>query len=84
MSEFFEVKYLDLSSCSLSCSISMTLSIAAFALFYTVSFARRPWRLLVVLRDCFRRDSVSKTGRAVRGMVRQLVQTRRAALSRTR
>jgi len=60
------------------------LIIAAFALFYTVSFARRPWRLLVVLRDCFRRDSVSKTGRAVRGMVRQLVQTRRAALSRTR
>jgi radical SAM superfamily enzyme YgiQ (UPF0313 family) len=47
------------------------LVLGGFAVFYAVSFVRRPGRLLAVARDLFRRDSASKTGRAVRGMLVQ-------------
>jgi anaerobic magnesium-protoporphyrin IX monomethyl ester cyclase len=60
------------------------LIVLGFALFYVVSFMRRPGRLAVVIRDCFRRESASKTGRAMRGMLKQLRQTRSASIATTR
>lgn len=48
------------------------LVVGGFALFYVVSFLRRPSRLAAVLGDLFRAESGNKTGRAVRGMLRQL------------
>lgn len=43
--------------------------VAGFALFYLVSFLRRPSRLWTTVRDVFRSTSSTKTGRAARGMV---------------
>ena len=40
-----------------------------FALFYSISFLRHPFRLFEVLGDLFRPTSESKTGRAIRGML---------------
>lgn len=51
--------------------------IGGFVLFYAVSFIRRPGRLLSMLRDLFRAESANKTGRAVRGMLGQLLRHKR-------
>jgi radical SAM superfamily enzyme YgiQ (UPF0313 family) len=47
------------------------LVLGGFALFYIVLFLRHPRRLLGVVGDLFRANSVNKTGRAVRGMLSQ-------------
>jgi len=53
------------------------LIVGAFGLFYMVSFLRRPHRLLEVALDLFRPNSVSKTGRAARGMLSLILRSRR-------
>lgn len=53
--------------------------VAGFAIFYVVSFIRRPGRSLAVLLDLFRTTSTNKTGRAVRGMLAQTVRSWKVA-----
>jgi anaerobic magnesium-protoporphyrin IX monomethyl ester cyclase len=55
------------------------LVVGGFGVFYAVSFLRRPGRLVGVALDLFRSNSVSKTGRAARGMLSQLLRNRQPA-----
>ena len=58
------------------------LVIGGYATFYSLSFVRHPSFLIATVRDLFRADSMSKTGRALRGALaqsfRQRAMTRRA------
>lgn len=58
------------------------LVIGGFALFYVVLFFRRPNRLIGILGDLFRSNSASKTGRAVRGMLTQVLRDKRVIVRR--